>query len=102
LDIMEERYDWAKFHMTPEHFKFVFTQLIPDVLFHTREQDETQIRDNYDREWLPRSDRRSTFRLTHLKPSQVATISTNGIVPCGVDSRRANLTTLPTGSSVHG
>ncbi len=47
---MESRHDWAKFHMTPEHFKYVLTRLIPDVLFHTREQDETQIRDNYDRE----------------------------------------------------
>jgi hypothetical protein len=49
MEMMEMRHDWAKFPMTPELFKFVFTQLIPDVLFHTREQDQMQIRDNYDR-----------------------------------------------------
>jgi len=49
LDIMEYRHDWAKFTFTPKLFEYVFTQLIPDVIFHTREQDENQIRDNYDR-----------------------------------------------------
>ena len=49
LDMMEYRHDWAKFTMTPKLFEYVITQLIPDVIFHTREQDENQIRDNYDR-----------------------------------------------------
>jgi len=46
---MEFRHDWAKFTFTPKLFEYVLTQLIPDVIFHTREQDENQIRDNYDR-----------------------------------------------------
>jgi hypothetical protein len=46
---MEYRHDWAKFSFTPKLFEYVLTQLIPDVIFHTREQDENQIRDNYDR-----------------------------------------------------
>ena len=49
MEIMEMRHDWAQFNMTPELFKYVLTQLIPDVIFHTREQDQMQIRDNYDR-----------------------------------------------------
>ena len=52
MEIMEMRHDWAKFNMTPELFKYVLTQLIPDVVFHTREQDQVQIRDNYDREFF--------------------------------------------------
>ncbi|OCB90670.1 sphingolipid C9-methyltransferase [Sanghuangporus baumii] len=49
LDIMEMRHDWASFQFTPELFKYVFTRLIPDVIFHTQSQDETQVRDHYDR-----------------------------------------------------
>ncbi|KDQ55431.1 hypothetical protein JAAARDRAFT_37444 [Jaapia argillacea MUCL 33604] len=49
LEIMEQRHDWAKFTMTPELFKYVFTQLIPDVILHTRSQDEEQVRGHYDR-----------------------------------------------------
>ncbi|TFY61733.1 hypothetical protein EVJ58_g4323 [Rhodofomes roseus] len=49
LDILEQRHDWAKMVFTPELFKFVLCNLIPDVVFHKRSQDEEQIRDNYDR-----------------------------------------------------
>ncbi|KAL5523758.1 hypothetical protein ACEPAG_7931 [Sanghuangporus baumii] len=49
LDILEMRHDWASFQFTPELFKYVFTRLIPDVIFHTQSQDETQVRDHYDR-----------------------------------------------------
>ncbi|GJJ13054.1 hypothetical protein Clacol_007303 [Clathrus columnatus] len=49
LDIMEYRHDWAKFNFTPELFKYVLTRLIPDVIFHTQNQDEDQVRDHYDR-----------------------------------------------------
>ena len=34
---------------TPELFRHVLFKLIPDVIFHTQNQDEEQIRDNYDR-----------------------------------------------------
>ncbi|KZT64821.1 cyclopropane fatty acid synthase domain-containing protein [Daedalea quercina L-15889] len=49
LDIMEQRHDWAKMVFTPELFKYVFFNLIPDVLRHERGQDEEQVRDTYDR-----------------------------------------------------
>ncbi|KAI0368543.1 sphingolipid C9-methyltransferase [Pilatotrama ljubarskyi] len=49
LDIMEARHDWAKMVFTPELFKYVFTQMLPEVIFHTQSQDEEQVRDHYDR-----------------------------------------------------
>ena len=49
LDILEARHDWAKMVFTPELFKHVLTQLIPDVLWHSKSQDEEQVRDHYDR-----------------------------------------------------
>lgn len=49
LDILEQRHDWAKFNFTPELFKHVFLKLIPDVVMHTQDQDEDQVRDHYDR-----------------------------------------------------
>ncbi|KAK0463653.1 uncharacterized protein EV420DRAFT_1100827 [Desarmillaria tabescens] len=49
LDILEQRHSWAKFTFTPELFKHVFTKLIPDVISHSREQDQDQVQDHYDR-----------------------------------------------------
>ncbi|KAI9632718.1 S-adenosyl-L-methionine-dependent methyltransferase [Dioszegia hungarica] len=49
LDVMEYRHDWASFEFTPALFKYVFVNLIPDVLLHSRTQDEEQVRDHYDR-----------------------------------------------------
>ncbi|TFL06090.1 sphingolipid C9-methyltransferase [Pterulicium gracile] len=49
LEILEQRHDWAKFNFTPELFKFFFTKFLPDVIMHTRTQDETQVREHYDR-----------------------------------------------------
>lgn len=49
LDIMEQRHDWAKMVMTPELFKYVFTNLLPEVIVHSQSQDEEQVRDHYDR-----------------------------------------------------
>ena len=46
---MEYRHDWATFPLTMDHFRFVLTQLIPDVIFHSEGQDEDQVRENYDR-----------------------------------------------------
>lgn len=48
LDIMEQRHDWAKMSFTPELFKYVFTQFIPEVIMHTKSQDEEQVRGHYD------------------------------------------------------
>ncbi|KAJ6127931.1 sphingolipid C9-methyltransferase 1 [Penicillium samsonianum] len=49
LDIMEFRHDWAHFGFTWDLFKYIFLTFARDVLFHTKSQDEEQIRPNYDR-----------------------------------------------------
>ena len=49
LEVMEYRHDWANFRFTWSLFKFVFTGFGPEMLFHTRSQDEEQVRDHYDR-----------------------------------------------------
>ncbi|RPA81256.1 cyclopropane-fatty-acyl-phospholipid synthase [Ascobolus immersus RN42] len=49
LEIMEFRHDWATFQFTPSLFKFFLTGFIPEMLIHSRSQDEEQVRDHYDR-----------------------------------------------------
>lgn len=49
LEIMEYRHDWANFRFTLSLFKFFFTGMIPEVIWHSRSQDEEQVRDHYDR-----------------------------------------------------
>ncbi|MCJ1309929.1 Sphingolipid C9-methyltransferase 2 [Agyrium rufum] len=49
LEVMEYRHDWASFRFTISLFKFFFFGMIPEVLMHTRSQDEEQVRDHYDR-----------------------------------------------------
>ncbi|KAL5336144.1 S-adenosyl-L-methionine-dependent methyltransferase [Aspergillus crustosus] len=49
LDILEYRHDWASFSFTWDLFKFILGTFARDVLFHTKDQDEEQIRPNYDR-----------------------------------------------------
>ncbi|TPX13608.1 uncharacterized protein E0L32_006079 [Thyridium curvatum] len=49
LDIMEYRHDWATFNFTVDVFKFILFNFFMDIIFHTRAQDEEQIRPNYDR-----------------------------------------------------
>jgi len=48
---MEQRHDWSKMNFTLEHFKYVFTTLIPEVLIHSQSQDEEQVRGHYDRKF---------------------------------------------------
>lgn len=49
LDVMEYRHDWAQFSFTWGLFKFFLFGMIPEVIMHTRSQDEEQVRDHYDR-----------------------------------------------------
>ncbi|GAA5983460.1 hypothetical protein JCM10908_000294 [Rhodotorula pacifica] len=49
LELLEWRHDWASFVMTLELMKYVFKNLIPDVIFHSAGQDEEQVTDHYDR-----------------------------------------------------
>lgn len=49
LDVMEFRHDWCTFAFTLSLFRFFLFGMIPEVLMHTRLQDEEQVRDHYDR-----------------------------------------------------
>ncbi|KAF2728371.1 S-adenosyl-L-methionine-dependent methyltransferase [Polyplosphaeria fusca] len=49
LEIMEWRHDWANFTFTYGLVKHFLTTFIPELIFHTRSQDEEQVRDHYDR-----------------------------------------------------
>jgi cyclopropane fatty-acyl-phospholipid synthase-like methyltransferase len=49
LDVLEQRHDWAKMTFTYELFKYVFTEFLPEVIVHSKSQDEEQVRDHYDR-----------------------------------------------------
>ncbi|PKI85506.1 sphingolipid C(9)-methyltransferase [Malassezia vespertilionis] len=48
-EALEYRWDWASMYFTPNLFKYVLFNMLPDVLMHSSRQDEEQIRDNYDR-----------------------------------------------------
>jgi 2-polyprenyl-3-methyl-5-hydroxy-6-metoxy-1,4-benzoquinol methylase len=49
LEALEFRHDWASFRFTYSLFKFFLFGMIPEVLVHSRSQDEEQVRDHYDR-----------------------------------------------------
>ncbi|KAF4310308.1 Cyclopropane-fatty-acyl-phospholipid/mycolic acid synthase [Botryosphaeria dothidea] len=49
LEILEYRHDWASFKFTWGLFVFFLTGMMPEVILHTRSQDEEQVRDHYDR-----------------------------------------------------
>ncbi|KAI9717511.1 MAG: Sphingolipid C9-methyltransferase 2 [Candelaria pacifica] len=49
LEVMEYRHDWANFRFTLSLFRFFFVGMMPEVIMHTRSQDEEQVRDHYDR-----------------------------------------------------
>lgn len=49
LEVMEYRHDWANFRFTLSLFWFFLTGMMPEVILHSRSQDEEQVRDHYDR-----------------------------------------------------
>lgn len=49
LDVLEFRHDWCKFSFTLSLFKFFLFGMIPEVILHSKSQDEEQVRDHYDR-----------------------------------------------------
>ena len=49
LEAMEFRHDWASFRFTISLFKYFLFGMIPEVLVHSKSQDEEQVRDHYDR-----------------------------------------------------
>ncbi|KAK7923247.1 hypothetical protein PG985_007318 [Apiospora marii] len=49
LEVMEYRHDWASFRLTLGLCKFFLFGMLPEVILHSRSQDEEQVRDHYDR-----------------------------------------------------
>lgn len=49
LEVMEYRHDWVSFRFTLGLIKFFLTGMVPELIMHTRSQDEEQVRDHYDR-----------------------------------------------------
>lgn len=49
LEVLEYRHDWASFRFTWELFRYILVNFASDVLTHSRSQDESQVRDHYDR-----------------------------------------------------
>ncbi|KAJ3359261.1 hypothetical protein HDU91_004972 [Kappamyces sp. JEL0680] len=49
LEALEARYDWAAFTFTFSQAKFFLSQWVPETLWHSRKQDEDQVRNHYDR-----------------------------------------------------
>jgi hypothetical protein len=93
---MEQRHDWAKMTFTPELFKYVLFNLIPEVVVHSQSQDEEQVREHYDRKYLS-----VTFNglVINFFGSQVATTSTNGKQ---IGASYSSSLTILSGFSVHG
>jgi len=52
LDVLEHRHEWANFHFTWAHFKFVLTKMLPVVASHSKSADEAEINSQYDRKSL--------------------------------------------------
>ncbi|KAF2280754.1 S-adenosyl-L-methionine-dependent methyltransferase [Westerdykella ornata] len=49
LEILEWRHDWCNFRFTIGNIKHFLFAFIPELIMHTRSQDEEQVRDHYDR-----------------------------------------------------
>lgn len=49
LDVMEYRHDWCNFRFTLSLFRYFLLGMIPEVILHSKSQDEEQVRDHYDR-----------------------------------------------------
>ncbi|PGH15532.1 hypothetical protein AJ79_02314 [Helicocarpus griseus UAMH5409] len=49
LEVLEYRHDWASFRFTIGNFRFLLCNFFPEMLLHSRSQDEEQVRDHYDR-----------------------------------------------------
>jgi cyclopropane fatty-acyl-phospholipid synthase-like methyltransferase len=48
-DFMECRADVFEYSLTAHHFRFLFSRFIPEVLIHSKKQDERIVREHYDR-----------------------------------------------------
>jgi sphingolipid C9-methyltransferase len=48
-EFMKTRHAYFDFTITPHHLKFFFSRMIPEVVLHTKAQDERIVREHYDR-----------------------------------------------------
>ncbi len=48
-DFIKARHNYFDFTLTPHHFKFFFARMIPEVVSHSKKQDERIVREHYDR-----------------------------------------------------
>lgn len=48
LDILEYRHDWASWGFTLNLFKYILFNFAPEVIIHSRSQDEEQVRGHYE------------------------------------------------------
>ena len=48
-EFLDQRHLFVTYTLTPEHFKFFFTRMIPEVAIHSKAQDERIVREHYDR-----------------------------------------------------
>lgn len=49
LAALYQRQKFSNFQLTPNHFKFLLTKLIPEGINHSRSQDKEQVTEHYDR-----------------------------------------------------
>lgn len=48
-EFMSVRSDYFNYGLTADHFRFLFSRFIPEVLIHSKKQDERIVREHYDR-----------------------------------------------------
>ncbi|MDQ3021808.1 MAG: class I SAM-dependent methyltransferase [Bacteroidota bacterium] len=48
-EFMQSRANYFDYGLTANHFKFLFSRFIPEVLIHSKNQDERIVREHYDR-----------------------------------------------------
>ncbi|TFK68063.1 sphingolipid C9-methyltransferase [Pluteus cervinus] len=49
LEVLEQRHDFVKFTMTMDLFRHVFLDLIPEIFTHSKSNDESHVKEHYDR-----------------------------------------------------
>jgi cyclopropane fatty-acyl-phospholipid synthase-like methyltransferase len=49
LDALYKRQQFANFQLTPQHFRFLLTKLIPEGVNHSKNMDKEQVTEHYDR-----------------------------------------------------
>ncbi|HET9932703.1 MAG TPA: cyclopropane-fatty-acyl-phospholipid synthase family protein [Polyangiaceae bacterium] len=48
-ELLDQRNNFVKYTLTPQHFKWAVTNFVPEVTVHTKSQDKRIVREHYDR-----------------------------------------------------